>query len=208
MAAVTINSDFGTQENKLYHCFHFSPFYLSWSDGTQCPALSFCWMLSFKPVFSLSSLTLIKNLFSFSSLLPLEWCHLRIWGCWYFSMPSWFQFLIHPAQHFAWCTLNISLLSRVTIYSLVVLLSQFWARPCSMSASNCCFLSCIQVSQETGKVIWYSHPLKNFPQFVVIHMVKCFGVVNKAEVVFSGTPLLFLWSNRYWQFDIWFLCHF
>ena len=53
---------------------------------------------------------------------------------------------------------------------------------CSMSGSNCCFLTCIQSSQEAGKVVWYSHLLKNFPQFVVIHTVKGFGVVNKAEV--------------------------
>ena len=51
-----------------------------------------------------------------------------------------------------------------------------------MSSSNCCFLTCIQVSQEAGKVVWYSHLLKNFPQFVVIYTVKGFGVVNKAEV--------------------------
>ena len=53
---------------------------------------------------------------------------------------------------------------------------------CSMSSSNCCFLACIQISQEADKVVWYSHPLNNFPQFVVIHMVKVFGIVNKAEV--------------------------
>ena len=38
-----------------------------------------------------------------------------------------------------------------------------------MSDSNCCFLTCIQFSQEAGKVVWYSHLLKNFPQFLVIH---------------------------------------
>jgi len=43
-------------------------------------------------------------------------------------------------------------------------------------------LTCIQISQEAGQVAWYSHPLKNFPQFVVIHTVKGFGVFNKAEV--------------------------
>jgi len=47
----------------------------------------------------------------------------------------------------------------------------------SMYSSNCCFLTCIQISQEGGKVV-----LKNFPQFVVIHTVKGFGVFNKAEV--------------------------
>ena len=53
-----------------------------------------------------------------------------------------------------------------------------------MSGSNCCFLTCIQISQEADKVVWYSHLFKNFPRFVVIHTVKCFGVVNKAEVDF------------------------
>ena len=51
-----------------------------------------------------------------------------------------------------------------------------------MSVYNCCFLTCIQISQDAGKVVWYSHLLKNFPQIVVIHTVKGFGVVNKAEV--------------------------
>ena len=51
-----------------------------------------------------------------------------------------------------------------------------------MSGSNCCFLTCIQIFQEAGKVVWYSHLLKTFPQFVVIHTVKGFGVVSKAKV--------------------------
>ena len=53
---------------------------------------------------------------------------------------------------------------------------------CSMSSSNCCFLTCIQVSQEEGQVVWYSHLFQNFPQFIVIHIVKGFGIVNKAEI--------------------------
>ena len=52
----------------------------------------------------------------------------------------------------------------------------------SMSSSNCCFLTCIQISQEAGQVVWYSHLFQNFPQFVVIHTVKGFGIVNKAEI--------------------------
>ena len=51
-----------------------------------------------------------------------------------------------------------------------------------MSSSNCCFLTCIQVSQEAGQVAWYSHLFQNFPQFVVIHLVKGLGMVNKAEI--------------------------
>ena len=53
---------------------------------------------------------------------------------------------------------------------------------CSMSSSNCCFLTCIQVSQEAGKVLCYFHLFKNFPQFVVIHTVKGFLIANEAEV--------------------------
>ena len=51
-----------------------------------------------------------------------------------------------------------------------------------MSSSNCCFLSCIQVSQEAGQVVWYSHLFQNFSQFIMIHTVKVFGIVNKAEI--------------------------
>ena len=53
---------------------------------------------------------------------------------------------------------------------------------CSMSSSNCCFFTCIHISQEAGKVVRYSHLLKAFPQFVVLYTVKGFGIVNKAEV--------------------------
>ena len=52
---------------------------------------------------------------------------------------------------------------------------------CSMSSSNCCFLTCIQISQEEGQVVWYSHLFKIL-QFVVIHTVKGIGMVNKAKV--------------------------
>ena len=53
---------------------------------------------------------------------------------------------------------------------------------CSMSSSNCCFLTCIQISQEAGQTVWYSHLFQNFPQFIFIHIVKGFGIVNKVEI--------------------------
>ena len=53
---------------------------------------------------------------------------------------------------------------------------------CSMYSSNCCFLTCIQISQEAGQVVWYSHLFQNLPQFIVIYRVKGFGIVNKAEI--------------------------
>ena len=51
-----------------------------------------------------------------------------------------------------------------------------------MSGSNCCFLTCIQISQEAGQEVWYSHLFQNFPQFIVIHTVKGFGIVSKGEI--------------------------
>jgi len=69
MAAVTICSNFEAQGNQICPCFHFFSFHLPWSDGVYAMILVF-WMLSFKPVFLLSSFILIKRLFS-SSLLSV-----------------------------------------------------------------------------------------------------------------------------------------
>ena len=69
----------------------------------------------------------------------------------------------------------------MTIYSLDVLYSQF-GTSLLFHVQFCYFLTCIQISQEAVKVVWYFHLLKNFPQFVVIHTVKGFGVVNETEV--------------------------
>ena len=70
----------------------------------------------------------------------------------------------------------------MTIYSLDILLSNLEPVCCSMSSSNCRFLTCIQISQEAGRVVWYSHLFKSFPQFVVISTVKSFRIANEAEV--------------------------
>ena len=65
-----------------------------------------------------------------------------------------------------------------------------------MSSSNCCFLTCVQISQEAGKVVCYSHLFQNFPQFVVIHTVKGFGIINKAEVDVFWNSLAFSMIQR------------
>ena len=63
----------------------------------------------------------------------------------------------------------------------------------SMSGSNCYILTGIQVSQKSGKVVWYSHLSQNFSLFVVIITVKGFSIIKEAEVdVFSGILLLSL----------------
>ena len=91
---------------------------------------------------------------------------------------------------------------------------------CSMSGSKCCFLTCIQISQEAGQVVWYSHLFKNFPQFVVIHTVKGFGIVNKTETdiflelscffhasvdasnLISGSSAFSKYSPNIWKFTV------
>ena len=70
----------------------------------------------------------------------------------------------------------------MTIYSLDVSFPYLEPVCCSMSRSNCYFLSCIQISQESGQAVWYSHFLKNFPELVVVLTAKGFGIVNKAEI--------------------------
>ena len=91
---------------------------------------------------------------------------------------------------------------------------------CSMSSSNCCFLTCIQISQEAGQVVWYSQLLKNFPHFVLIYTVKGFGIINKAEIdvflkfscffddpadvgnLISGSSAFFKSSLNIWKFMV------
>ena len=70
---------------------------------------------------------------------------------------------------------------------------------CSMSSPNYCFLTCIQASQDAGKVFWYSYLFKNVPQFVVTHRVKGFGVVSKAEVAdtAAGTCDIFTYMGKH-----------
>ena len=66
----------------------------------------------------------------------------------------------------------------------------------------------MQVSQEAGQVVWYSHLFQNFPQFIVIHTVKVFGIVNKAEVDVFWNSVMFLMIQWMLQLDLWFLCLF
>ena len=102
-----ICSDFGAHENKICHCFRFPSSICHEVMGPD-PMMSVFWMLSFNPAFSLSFFTLIKRLFSPSSLSAIRVvssAYLRL------LIPSgqfWFQLAIHPAQHFTWCTLHVS----------------------------------------------------------------------------------------------------
>ena len=76
----------------------------------------------------------------------------------------------------------------MTADSPVTLLSQSWSNQLFHTGFYC-FLTCIQVSQETGKMVWCFHLFKSFPQFVMIHTVKGFSVVDETEVdVFLEFP--------------------
>src|SRR5574337_617787 len=123
-------------------------------------------MLSFKPTFSLSTFTFIKRLFSSSSLSAI-----RVVLSAYLGLLIFLPAILIPA-----CASSSP--AFLVMYSAYKLNKQgdniqhsfSCLEPvcCSMSSSNCCFLTCIQISQEAGQVVWYSHLLQNFPQFVVI----------------------------------------
>ena len=77
--------------------------------------------------------------------------------------------------------------NRVTSTALSYSFPKFEPVHCSMASSNCCFLTCIQVSQEAGKVVWYSHLFKNFP-VCSAHTVKGFSVVSEEINIFLKFP--------------------
>ena len=207
MATVTVCSDFGAQENKVCHCFHFSPIYPHEVMGPDAMIFIF-WMLSFKPAFH-SPLSSSGSLVPFC-FLPLKWYHLYIWGCWYFSQQSWFQLVLHPAWHFVWCSLHMRI-SRVTIYSLGVLTPfPIW----NQSVFPCPVLTVASWPAYRflrRQVIWSSIPIS----LRIFHSFYCDLRSQKLKCsqwsssrCFCGILLHFLWSNVCCQFDLWFLCLF
>ena len=143
------------------------------------------WTLHFKPAFSLSSFTFIKRLFS-SSLLSA----IRVVSSAYLRLLIFLPAILIPAcasfspaflmMYFAyklnkqgdniqpWCT-SFLILNQSVVPRLILTVASWPAH---------------QVSQEAGKVVWYSHLLKNFPLFAVIYIVKAFGIVNKQKEMF------------------------
>ena len=161
----------------LYHLSEFAHTHVHWvGDAIQLsqPLL---------PLFLLPSVFPSIRVFASESALRIRWP--KYWS---------FSFGISPSDEYqGWFPLGLTgLIAGWQYTALTYSLPNFKAVHCFTSGSNCCFLTCTQVSQEADKVVWYSHLFKNFPQFVVIHTVKGFGVVNKTEVdVFPGTLSLF-----------------
>ena len=116
MAAVTVNSGFGAQENKICHCVHFFPIYLPWSVGTRCQDLRFFLMLSFKPAFSLSFSPLSRGSLVPLHFLLLEWyiCMSEVVDISPSNLDSSFWFIYPSILHDVLC-IEVKI-SRVTIY--------------------------------------------------------------------------------------------
>ena len=166
------------------------------------------WMLSLKPAFSLSSLTFIKRLFS-PSLSAI-----RVVSSAYLRLLIFLQTILIPA-----CVSSSPVFHMM--YSACKLSKQGdniqpWHIPfpiCNQSVVPCPVLTVASWPAYRflrRQVRWSGIPNSwRIFQFIVIHTVKGFGIVNKAEVeVFSGTLLLLWWFNWCWQFDLWFLCLF
>ena len=126
------------------------------------------WMLSFKSAFSLFSFTLSKSSLVPLHILPLEW-YLHIWGCCYFSQQSWFLLndLSSLAFHMRYSAykLNKQGDNIQPCHTPFQVLNESVV-PCKVLT---CFLTHKQVSQEAGKMVWYSHLFKNFPVCYDLH---------------------------------------
>ena len=191
MTAVTIYSDFGAQENKVWHCFHCFPIYLSWSDGIRGHDLHF-WTLSFKPAFSLYSFTFIKRLFS-SSLLSA----IKVVSSAYLRLLIFLLAILIPARASPSPAVHM-------MYSAYKLNKQGdniqpWHTPFpvwNQSVFPCPVLTIASWSAYRRQVRWSGIPISlRIFQFVMIHTVKGLAWSIKQNRCFSGTLLLFLWFN-------------
>ena len=136
--------------------------------------------------FSLSFFTLIKRLSSFSLLSAI-----RVISSSYLRLLIFLLAILIPACDSSSPAFHMMFFAeKLNKQGDDIQLSQFWKNNsfpnfepvhCSLSGFNCWFFSCTQILQELGLLVWYSHLFKNFPQFVVIHTVKGFTIVNEPE---------------------------
>ena len=167
------------------------------------------WMLIFKPTFSLSSFTFIKRLFSFSSLSAM-----RVVSTTYLRLLIFLLAILilacassSPALHVMYFANKLNKQGdNVQPWCTPFLIWNQSVIPCPVLT----VASWPAYKFLRRQVRWSGIPISwRIFQFVVIHTVKGFGIVNEAEVdVFSGILLLFWWSSGCWQFDLWFLCLF
>ena len=176
MATVTICSDFGALKKKVSHCF---PIYLPWSDGTRCHDLSFLNVELEDNFF-----TLLFHFHQEALQFFFTFCHkgavICVPGYWYFSRQSWFQLVLPPAQRFSWCTLHINKQGDNI---------QPWHTPFPIWNQSVVPHSVLTVASWPShrflkrQVKWSGIPISfRIFQFIVIHTVVGFGIVNKAEI--------------------------
>ena len=156
MAAVTVCSDSGAQESKICHCLPFPLLFdMTWWD--QMPQSSFFLMLSFKPAFSLSSFTLIKKLFSFSSLPAI-----RAISSAYLQLLTFLPAILIPACASSKPALQIMYSAQKSnkqddnITALTYSFPNFEPVCCSVSSSNCYFLICIVLDLHRSALVRWS----------------------------------------------------
>ena len=137
-------------------------------------------IFNFKLALSLSSFSLIKRLFSFSLLSVV-----RVVSSMYLKLLMFLPPIFSPA-----CNLSsLAFLMMCSMYRLnkqqqtALLYSFLNLEPvsCSIQGSDCCFLTHIQFSQETGKMVWCSHLFKNLPHFIMIPTAKDFGIIDETQ---------------------------
>ena len=179
MAAVTICSNFGVQENKVSHCFHCFPIYLQWSDGTDAMILV-SWMLSFKPAFPLSSFTFMKRLLS--SLLSA----IRVVSSAYLRLLIFLLAILIPVCSSS--SLAFHMMSSACKLNKQDENRQPWCTPFLIWNQSVVSYTVLNVASWPAyrflrrQVRWSGIPISiSIFQFAVIHTVKGFGIVNKAE---------------------------
>ena len=197
MAPVPIHSEFGAKEEEIWHYFHLFPFYLPCSNGARCHDLSFL-LFSLKPALSLSSFTLIKRLFSSSSLSDIRVVSSIYLGLLMFLLP-----ILIPACNAS----SLAFLMMCSAYSLNKQSDSRYSFLSICLSDSCTPFSILNQSVVPYRVLivasWLTHrflrrqvkwsdiaiSLKSFPQFVMIHIVKGFDIVNETEIdVFLKFP--------------------
>ena len=145
------------------------------------------WMLSFKPTFSLSSFSFIKRLFSSSSCYAI-----RVVSSAYLRLLIFLPVILIPAcASYSWAFLMMYSAYKLNKQSDNI---QPWHTPFpswNQSVGSCPVLTVASWPAYRflkRQLVWYSHLIQNFPQFIVNHTVKGFGIVNKAEIDFGGAP--------------------
>ena len=130
------------------------------------PIIFVFWMLRFKPAFPFSFLPVSRGSLVPLHFLPLEWYQLYFWGCWYFPSNLYYSlWFTEPGISHDVLFMEVKL-AGWQYTALSFSFPNLEPVPSSMFDSSFCFLTHMQVSQESGKVVWYSHLFKSFPQFL------------------------------------------